>query len=403
MRILMLSQWFDPEPTFKGLVFARELVAAGHDVEVITGFPNYPGGKIYPGYKQKLWQREEIDGVNIIRVPLYPSHDKSAIKRVLNYISFAFTATLYGALGAKRADVIYVYHPPITVGIAGSIIGFLRRVPFVYDIQDLWPDTLRATGMIQKDWLLKLISRICDFVYRRATHLVVLSNGFKKILEDRGIEDKDITVIYNWCDEESILAVGQEETPQMPEGFNILFAGNMGPAQALESVLDAAAEVLDSADTINFIFLGEGIVTEQLKSIKTARGLSNVHFYPRVPVSQVGGFLQAADALLVHLKKDRLFQITIPSKTQAYMAKGKPILMGVDGEASELVAASNAGVVCISEDSGSIATNARVLASMSKAELDEMGVNAKNFYNNNMALNIGVNRFIKVFEQVIKR
>ena len=141
-RILLITQWFDPEPTFKGIVFARELVRQGFEVEVLTGFPNYPSGKIYPGYQLRWLQRETIDGVQVTRVPLYPSHDNSAIRRVANYTSFAAAALVYGLFGAKRADVIYAYQPPLTVGVTAALLRLLRRIPVVYDIQDMWPDTL---------------------------------------------------------------------------------------------------------------------------------------------------------------------------------------------------------------------------------------------------------------------
>ena len=136
MRILIVSQWFEPEPTFKGIVFARELVARGHEVEVLTGFPNYPGGEVYPGYRIRPWVRERLHGIDVLRVALYPSHNKSGLHRVLNYASFALSAAVVGTALIRKPDVVYVYHPPITVGFASMVIGFLRRTPFVYDICD---------------------------------------------------------------------------------------------------------------------------------------------------------------------------------------------------------------------------------------------------------------------------
>ena len=192
MRILMLTQWFDPEPTFKGLAFAKELVRLGHEVEVLTGFPNYPGGELYEGYKIRLIQRENIDGISVLRVPLYPSHDGSALRRIANYVSFAFSAAFIGALLVKPADVMYVYHPPATVGFAASVIGMVRRIPFVYDIQDLWPDTLAATGMLNNPSILKLVDSGCRFIYRHAAKIVVLSPGFKEMLITRGVPAKKI-------------------------------------------------------------------------------------------------------------------------------------------------------------------------------------------------------------------
>ena len=164
-RILIMTQWFDPEPTFKGLLFARELVARGFEVEVITGFPNYPGGVLYEGYRLKLIQKEMIDGVLITRVPLFPSHDKNRLGRIANYISFAFSSLMYGLFLAKRPDVIYVYHPPLTVSISALIIKLFRRIPVVLDIQDMWPDTLKATGMITNSRLLGFVSKVCNLIY----------------------------------------------------------------------------------------------------------------------------------------------------------------------------------------------------------------------------------------------
>jgi glycosyltransferase involved in cell wall biosynthesis len=203
-RILLLTQWFDPEPTFKGLVFARELVSQGFEVEVLTGFPNYPEGKLYPGYKIKWLQREVIDGVQITRVPLYPNHDQSAIKRVLNYASFAASSLIYGLFMAKRADVIYAYHPPLTVGVTASLLRLLRRIPVVYDIQDMWPDTLRATGMLNNARALNVVAAVCGWVYRRVDHIVVLSPGFKRLLTARGVPERKLEVIYNWADEAAL-------------------------------------------------------------------------------------------------------------------------------------------------------------------------------------------------------
>ena len=187
-HIMIITQWFDPEPAFKGLLFAKELVARGFDVEVITGFPNYPGGEVYSGYRIKLIQREKIDGVAITRVPLFPSHDKNKFRRILNYLSFALSSLIYGLFFSKRPNVIYAYHPPLTVGLSAVIIKFLRRVPVLYDIQDMWPDTLNATSMLTNKHLLNLISKICDIVYASVDKIVVLSPGFKKLLIDRGVK-----------------------------------------------------------------------------------------------------------------------------------------------------------------------------------------------------------------------
>ena len=187
MRILLLTQWFEPEPTFKGLTFAKALRDAGMEVEVLTGFPNYPIGRLYPGYRIRLIQHEEIEGINVTRVPLYPSHDRSVLRRIANYLSFAISAFIYGAFFARKVDVIYAYHPPLSVGAVAVLLKFLRGWRVVLDVQDLWPDTLRATGMLNNERVLSMIGSAAGLIYRWTDVVVVLSKGFQDRLISRGV------------------------------------------------------------------------------------------------------------------------------------------------------------------------------------------------------------------------
>jgi colanic acid biosynthesis glycosyl transferase WcaI len=401
-KIALLTQWFDPEPTFKGLVFARELVRQGFKVEVITGFPNYPGGNIYAGYKVTLIQREVIDGVHITRLPLYPSHDQSAIKRILNYISFSISALLYGLFFMKRADVVYAYHPPLTVGIAASLIKIFRRIPIVYDIQDMWPDTLQATGMINNTIALALVSKVCNWVYRRVNVIVVLSPGFKSLLIERGVPKDKIEVIFNWADEDSLLdseGVLPENFPNK-NAFKVIFAGNMGKAQALDVVLEAAALLKIANSRVVFVMIGSGVDVLRLKNKAADMELSNIVFFPAVPMAQIGKFLISSDALLVHLKKDPLFQITIPSKTQAYMCIGKPLLMAVDGDASDLVHQSDGGITTESQNPKELAQAAERLAALDHSQLIQLGENSRKYYYEHLSLAVGAGKFAEIFKRL---
>ena len=400
-RILLITQWFDPEPTFKGLLFARRLVAEGYSVEVLTGFPNYPGGKIYPGYRIKMWSQEWIDGVLVTRVPLYPSHNQSALGRALNYVSFAASSLVYGVFFAKRADVIYSYHPPLTVGISAALIGWFRRIPLVCDIQDMWPDSLKATGMINDSRVLDFVGGLCQWVYRRAAAIVVLSPGFKKLLIDRGVPAQKIEIIYNWADEQALtnpVGPAVSARPSADE-FCILFAGNMGKAQALDSLLDAAALLQARESRVRFFMVGGGIDVERLTGRAVELALRNVVFLPPVPMSQVGAILSMAHILIVHLRDDPLFRITIPSKTQAYMAVGKPILMAVEGDAAELVLGSKGGVVVPPGNAVALADMAESLTRRSPAELERMGQDAKAYYEEHLSMRVGVRKFGVVFER----
>ena len=402
MKILLLTQWFDPEPTFKGLAFAKELKRQGHEVQVLTGFPNYPGGKIYDGYKLKLCQREEIEGISILRVALYPNHDSSALKRIFNYISFAFMAMLFGIFATKKADVIYAYHPPLTVGIAAIFIKFFRRTPIVYDIQDMWPDTLKATGMLNNNKILNVIGSVCKLVYRSVDHIVVLCPGFKKMLIERTVSEHKISIIYNWCDEQGLTQAQPakvEYQQLMQNRFNIVFAGNMGKAQALDTILDVAKKIQNIQD-LQFVFVGGGTETERLKQRLTTENISNTVFIPRMPMAEVGGILKLSNLLLVHLKKDPLFEITVPSKTQAYMAMGKPVLMAVAGDAADLIQRAECGCVATSEDVESIQQAILRIYHLSASEQLQMGLNARNYYLQKLSLEIGVRQFVEVFEKV---
>lgn len=396
MHILIVSQWFDPEPTFKGLLFAKELQAQGHHVSVLTGFPNYPGGKIYPKYRVRAFQREVMDGIAVTRVALYPSHDGSSIKRALNYLSFAFFASV-GALLVKRPDVAYVYHPPATVGLPAMVLKVLRGVPFVYDVQDLWPDTLAATGMIKSSFVLTLVDRGMTAVYGMASRIAVLSSGFATALERRGVSTGQIDIIPNWADEARInverpSAADSRWPRELANKFTVTFAGNLGKAQALETVLDAA-ELLRAEDEICFLFVGGGVEATALAEEANRRDLRNVVFIPRQPIGEIGGFLSRSDALLVHLRNDPLFEITIPSKTQAYLMAGRPILMGVKGDAAALIKESGAGIVFEPENAPELASAVKRLSGLNSIERQTMGASGAKFYAEKLALKVGAESF----------
>lgn len=401
LRILLLTQWFDPEPTFKGLLFAKELIRQGHEVQVLTGFPNYPGGKVYDGYAIRPFQRETVEGVSVLRVPLYPSHDGSSIKRVLNYASFAASAS-FGVLAGKRPDVAYVYHPPATVGLPAFVAKWLRGVPFVYDVQDLWPDTLGVTGMLNRPKILGAVGRAMAGIYGSATRVAVLSPGFKKLLIERGVPERRIDVIPNWADEKQIDVRLPTEARAAELGFGetftVTFAGNMGTVQALDTVLDAAALLRDRPE-IRIVLVGGGLDVDRLKQRAETMGLENVVFLARRPIAEIGEILTLSDALLVHLRKDPLFEITIPSKTQAYLMAGRPILMGVEGDAARMVENAGAGIAFEPENPEALADAIRRLHTLSPEERRGMGESGSRYYRERLALTVGAARFAESLEQ----
>ncbi|MFC3852763.1 glycosyltransferase family 4 protein [Salinispirillum marinum] len=402
-RIVILNQWFDPEPTFKGLLFAKELKKKGFEVEVVTGFPNYPGGRLYKGYKLGIYKREVIDGIKIHRVFLYPSHDASKIRRILNYGSFALSSLIFCLFFLKKPKAIYVYHPPLTTGVTATILSKIRRIPFVYDIQDLWPDTLKSTGMINSIKALKIIDKVASFIYKEAKKIVVLSEGFKVKLEDRGVNPDKISVVYNWADERFIQPIEHSDEEKKPlfnkNSFNVLYAGNFGIAQELTALL-GAAELLKNDDRIHIYLMGDGQERDRLVKLKKVDNLTNVTILNSVPLSEISEYLNSASALFIHLKNDPLFEITIPGKTQSYMATGKPIIMGVSGAAAELITKSNCGILAESSNTSSIANAILMMSKIDKNELEQMGKRGRRYYENELSLNSGVDKFANIFNSL---
>jgi glycosyltransferase involved in cell wall biosynthesis len=267
----------------------------------------------------------------------------------------------------------------------------------------MWPDTLKATGMISNSRLLGSVSKVCNFIYSGVTKIVVLSPGFKDLLIERGVSESKIKVIYNWADEKVLRVVNNEAPKEYGsiEGFKVLFAGNVGQAQGLDVVLDAALLLKDDVPNIHFLVLGHGLKSDDLKRRTKELNLGNVHFFPAVGMEKVGSFLGFADALLIHLNSDPLFEITIPGKTQAYMAVGKPIIMGVSGDASNLVSRADCGVCFEPEDSVALAEAAKGLMLLDSTDIQRLGKNAERFYDENLSVTVGVDSFEKVFDEVI--
>jgi colanic acid biosynthesis glycosyl transferase WcaI len=401
MRILFVMQWCRPEPDFKCIPMAKALMERGHEVQVLTGFPNYPEGKIYPGYRVRLWQKETIENVPIVRVPLYPSHDSSSFRRACNYASFAASASLMGPFLVRKPEVAYVYNP---MGLPGILLKYFKGTPFVYDIQDLWPDSLVAARMIANRMIIWVLGHFFRFVYRQSHHLIVLSPGFRQCLIERGIAQDKISVIYNWCDEEHIAPQRRNAELSRSLGFagklTVLYAGNLGKAQALEIVVEAARILQTTQPQVLFALIGKGTEMESLRHQVMVSDLENVRFLPQVPPGQIGAIMAQADALLVHLRADSLFSITIPSKTQAYLAAGKPILMGVNGEARRLVERAGAGICFGSEKRDELVLAVTRLAQLTDREREIMGQKGLKFYQTHLSLSAAAENFEKIFRGV---
>lgn len=399
-RIIYLSQLFDPEPTFKGGEFIKQLSSNGYKIEVVTGYPNYPGGKIYSGYKIKPIKREFTNDYEITRLAMYPSHNRSAIKRILCYFSFMLSSVLYLMLMAKRYEIIYVYYPALTAGLAAIAAKLIRGTPVILDIQDMWPDSLSSSEMVKSRTVINLANVACDLLYRNCDHIIVLSPGFKELLIKRGVLAEKITVIYNWAEEN--ISKEKDRVPEDfidAEKFKVLFAGNIGAAQHLDTVISAANLLHQSHPNIIFYIMGEGIDKERLIKLAEDLELPNVKFLPRVPLDEVQFYLSASDALLVHLKDNPLFSITIPSKTQAYLFSQRPLLMGVAGDASSLIREAEAGYIFTPCDPISLAESVKQLFNDTPEKREKFGRNAKKYYMENLQQSIGIKKTSSIIER----
>lgn len=407
MRVILLSQWYQPEPEIKVHLLARDLVRRGHEVTAITGLPNYPTGRIYAGYRVRPWPIvETMDGVRVVRVPLYPDRSRSVARRLLNYASFATSAALFGPILSGRADVLWVHHPPLTVALPALVLSVTRNIPLVFEIQDMWPETLAATGMARSERLMRLIGRVADRVYRTADRITVISPGFKSNLTAKGVPEHKIEVMPNWADEDVYRPVVPEpelaERLGMKGRFNVLYAGNLGAAQRLDNVLDAAALLRDIPD-VQFVFAGEGIELRALTARAEREGLANVRFIGSFPPACVPSLAAISEVMLVHLRRDPLFEITIPSKTISSLACGRPILTVAAGDPADVVTRARAGLACPPDDPRALAECVRTLRRMTPAERSALGTAGREHYLAHFTRASLVPRYEELLREVAER
>lgn len=400
-RVLFLTQWFDPEPAFKGIGFVKALRDAGFSVDVVTGFPNYPRGKLYSGYRIGLFRQETMDGIPVRRLPLYPSHGRSAPGRMANYLSFFVSVLLWGLVRGGRYDVAYVYHPPITVGLATAVFGRVWKLPFILDIQDLWPDSVEASGM-GRPWIVRLLNAACNFVYERAARIVAQSRGMATELAERGVPEQKLEVIYNWADEVAAKPSGQLNLAHYSfEGqFNIIYGGNIGRFQQLDIAVQAAMEAAKIEPAIRLLLVGDGVEADNIRALATTSE-SVVMVAPAVPRNQVGDIFGAADVLLIHLADDPLFRITVPQKTQFYMATGKPIVAGMAGEVAQMIIDADAGIVVPPGDIRALAAAFVKMVRMRPSHRTAMGSRGLEYYRSNLSFYSGIYKTSNILNDVI--
>ena len=409
MRVLLLTQVYWPEersaPNNLATV-AEFLQGRGHEVTVITDFPNHPFGKIYPGYRMRWRQWDEVRGVRVLRLPLYPDHSLSALRRAMHYSSFALSAATLGAWLTRRfrPDVLLVYLPPLTQWLPIRVLEWMHKVPVVYWETDLWPDALGATGKGPRPMVRRAIERLDAAVHRRAEKVCLNSPGLARRLEEKGVPPERLEVITDWADESLFFPVDPDPGLAAEHGlagkFNIVYGGNFGPAQGLDAVLDAAGHLLDLED-LQIVLIGGGEAEAALRRRVEEEKLHNVRFVPRQPMTEIHRFFALADVLLVHLNPDPLFELQIPSKTMAYLACGRPILCAIKGSAAEVVEDAEAGLTAPPGDGEAIARALRRLTEMPRPERERLGENGRRTYLKKYTREVQARRFEDLLTAVV--
>lgn len=351
MHILFLTHYFPPEvnaPASRTYENARHWVRAGHRVTVLTCVPNHPAGVAYPGYRNRLWQWEELDGIRVLRVKTYLSPNQGFSRRVLNYLSYQLSATLLAPLVAG-VDLVVSTTPQFFCGLTGFLVSRMKRVPWVLEVRDLWPESIVTVGAMRRGRAVRLLERVESFMYRRADHVVALTHAFKRHITARGVPDQRVTVIKNGADLERFVPASRDNAfraaYRLDGRFVASYVGTHGMAHALDLVL-RAAQRLQSDPRFLFLLVGDGAEKERLLAEKERLGLDNVLMLPQQPKELMPEILAASDASLVLLKNSELFRTVIPSKMFEVMAMARPIILGVAGESREIVEEGGCGL-CI--------------------------------------------------------
>jgi glycosyltransferase involved in cell wall biosynthesis len=405
MKVLLVSQYYWPE-SFPINAITRSMAERGHEVLVLTGQPNYPQGRVFPGYHSWHCGRQTHDGVNIQRIPLAP-RGRSALGLAINYLSFVVTGALLAPwhLRRQRADIIFVYAPsPILQALPAILLGRLWRRPVVLWVQDLWPESLSATGYVKNKIVLAAVAAVVRFIYHHVQLLLVQSEAFIETVRQLA---GATPVIYhpNSADECFAEPLGEVATPDIPAldgGFVVMFTGNLGTAQAVDVIVEVA-ELLKEMLDIRFVILGDGSRKAWMEEQVKQRGLTNLHLAGRFPMETMPGLMRRADALLVTLASQPIFAQTVPSKVQAYLACGKPIVASLDGEGARLVVQAGAGLAVPAEDAASLADAIVKLYRMSPEELVRMGSAGRECYERQFRHGLLVERLLGHLQDTLQR
>lgn len=378
MRVLLITNHFYPEE-FRCNDLAFELASRGHEVSVLTGIPDYPGGRYHHGYGVIRKRIETVQHVRVYHSFIIPRGRGGAFRLFLNYLSSllaqCFDAFLLGVFG--KYDCVLVHETsPVMVGVPGVIVSRMKRIPMVFWVLDLWPESLRDAGGINNPGVLALFGKLTAWIYRHSDRILISSMGFKESICEKGVFENKIAYFPNWADE----AIGKDhdyELPPIPNGFRVMFAGNIGEAQDMDHLLEAAMELKEEKD-IHFCLVGDGRKRQWVEDFIEEKGLhETVHWMGHHPVESMPAFFSLADIMLVTLRDSEIFNRTVPAKIQAYMNAGKPIAAMINGEGASVVKEASCGFCVPAGDAKALAELIIKMRSMGDDLLNQMGENGK--------------------------
>jgi glycosyltransferase involved in cell wall biosynthesis len=411
MKILYISQYFPPEmgaPAARASELSAHWARAGHEVTVLTGFPNHPTGVVPPEYRdsfRKLVAHVKIDGAEVVRTWLLPFPNRKAHERMLNYTSFCASSALTGFF-LSRPDVVIATSPQLLVGLSGWFLARCKRVPFVFEVRDLWPESLAAVGMGESGSLLyRVLARIAGFLYRHSDHIVVVTPAFEDYLVEHWSAPREkISVIENGV-ETDLFAPGVATTLRRALGaeekFIVSYVGTMGMAHGLETIIQAAAQLRETNPGIVFLMLGEGAEKERMMAMAREHSLRNLRFVDQQPREKIPGFISASDACLVLLKKADVFKTVIPSKMLEFMSCARPVILGVDGQARAILEESKGGITIEPENAEALANAVRHLAA-NRDIACELGKNGREYVVRKFSRSQTAGKYIRTLEKLLQ-
>jgi len=408
LKVLIVSQYFWPE-NMRINDLVEGLSQRGHEVTVLTGWPNYPEGRVFEDFRRSPEQYAEYRGAKIVRVPFIP-RGKRSITLILNYVSFFISGSVFGSwkLRGREFDAIFVYAvSPIMSAIPALVIGRFKRVPVCIWVLDLWPETLKAVGVLSNARLLALVGKGVSWIYNRADYLLLQSRAFGSSVQKyctREMPSERLVYFPSWAEDgfSSLPTGGSPLVKRDPQSFTILFAGNLGEAQDFPAILDVA-EALRGKLAIRWVIVGDGRISEWLERQVAERELDNVFLLGRHPLDAMPPLFATADALLVSLKTNEVFEKTIPGKVQAYLASGKPILGMIDGEAARVIEEAGAGLACSSGDRQAFASIVEQMVLMTSPQREAMGALGKRYYEEHFSKGKLFSDLVSLFRQATRR